>query len=46
VNLEAPDEFNRHVGDFLARVDAGRWTQRNPASLSASAILPPSEEGG
>jgi pimeloyl-ACP methyl ester carboxylesterase len=46
VNLEAPDEFNRHMGDFLARVDAGRWTQRNPASLSASAILPPSEEGG
>jgi pimeloyl-ACP methyl ester carboxylesterase len=36
INLEAPDEFNRLVGDFLAQVDAGRWPQRDPRSLSAS----------
>ena len=31
VNLEEPDLFNQVVGDFLARVDAGRW----PAARSA-----------
>jgi len=41
VNLEDPDAFNRAVLDFLTAVDAGRWPLRNPASLSASAILPP-----
>ena len=43
VNLEEPDAFNRAVLDFLTLVDAGRWTRRNPASLSASAILPTTE---
>ena len=41
VNLEDPDAFNRAVLDFLTAVDAGRWPMRNPASVSASAILPP-----
>jgi pimeloyl-ACP methyl ester carboxylesterase len=41
VNLEDPESFNRAVLDFLTAVDAGRWPMRNPASLSASAILPP-----
>ncbi|MBI1726180.1 MAG: alpha/beta hydrolase [Candidatus Rokubacteria bacterium] len=41
VNLEDPETFNRAVLDFLTAVDAGRWPMRNPASLSASAILPP-----
>jgi pimeloyl-ACP methyl ester carboxylesterase len=41
INLEEPDLFNRCVLDFLTAVDAGRWTRRNPASLSNSAILPP-----
>jgi pimeloyl-ACP methyl ester carboxylesterase len=41
VNLEDPETFNRAVLDFLTAVDAGRWPLRNPASLSASAILPP-----
>src|SRR6266850_2003557 len=41
VNLEDPDAFNRIVLDFLTAVDAGRWPLRNPASISASAILPP-----
>lgn len=43
VNLEAPDAFNRHLADFVTQVDAGRWSLRNPASLSASAILPAQE---
>ena len=41
VNLEDPEAFNRAVLDFLTAVDAGCWPMRNPASLSASAILPP-----
>ena len=39
INLEEPDAFNRAVLDFVAAVDAGRWTRRNPNSISASAIL-------
>ena len=30
VNLEEPDLFNTIVGDFLTRVDAGRWPARDP----------------
>jgi hypothetical protein len=40
INLEEPDLFNRHVLDFVSVVDAGRWTPRNVASVSQSAILP------
>ena len=40
VNLEEPDLFNRQVLDFVTAVEAGRWTPRNRASLSRSAILP------
>ena len=40
INLEEPEAFNRIVSDFLAAVESGRWQARNPASLSASAILP------
>lgn len=36
INLEAPGEFNRLLGDFLAQVDAGRWPMRDPRSVSAS----------
>jgi len=36
INLEAPDEFNRILGDFLAQVDAGRWPMRDPRAVSAS----------
>lgn len=39
INLEEPDLFNRQVLDFVTAVDAGRWTPRNPASVSRSAIL-------
>jgi pimeloyl-ACP methyl ester carboxylesterase len=40
INLEEPEAFNRAVSDFLTAVEAGAWGPRNPASLSASAILP------
>jgi pimeloyl-ACP methyl ester carboxylesterase len=46
INLEEPEAFNRAVLDFLTAVDAGRWPLRNPASLSASAILPAAPAGG
>jgi pimeloyl-ACP methyl ester carboxylesterase len=36
INLEAPDEFNRILGDFLAQVDSGRWPLRDPRAVSAS----------
>jgi len=42
INLEEPDLFNRAVLDFLTAVDSGRWPRRDPASKSASAILPAS----
>ena len=35
VNLEEPDLFNQVVGDFLERVDAGRWPPRDPRSIAA-----------
>jgi hypothetical protein len=40
INIEEPEAFNRAVSDFLMTVEAGKWGRRNPASLSASAILP------
>ncbi|HSF29172.1 MAG TPA: alpha/beta hydrolase [Candidatus Tectomicrobia bacterium] len=40
LNIEEPDAFNRIVSDFLTAVEAAKWGARNPASLSASAILP------
>ncbi len=36
INIEAPDEFNRIVGDFIAQVDAGRWPSRDARAMSAS----------
>jgi pimeloyl-ACP methyl ester carboxylesterase len=36
INLEAPDEFNRLLGDFLAQVDSGQWPMRDPRAVSAS----------
>jgi 3-oxoadipate enol-lactonase len=33
VNLEEPDLFNALVADFLSRVEAGRWTARDPRAL-------------
>ena len=39
INLEEPEAFNRALLDFVTAVDAGRWTRRNPNSISGSAIL-------
>jgi 3-oxoadipate enol-lactonase len=33
VNQEEPALFNQTVGDFLARVEAGRWPVRDPRSV-------------
>jgi 3-oxoadipate enol-lactonase len=38
VNLEEPDLFNRVVGQFLTRVEAGRWSARDPRSRSAEGV--------
>ena len=35
-NLEEPAAFNRAVADFIATVDAGRWSLRDPRSLATS----------
>ena len=40
VNLEEPDLFNAVVGDFLARVEAGRWTVRDPRTRGARPFKP------
>lgn len=32
LNLEEPEAFNRAVLDFIATVEAGRWTPRDPRS--------------
>jgi len=34
VNLEEPALFNQIVGDFLDRVEAGRWLPRDPRSIA------------
>ena len=41
VNLEEPDLFNAVVGDFLGRVEAGRWGPRDPRSIASNPSAPP-----
>jgi pimeloyl-ACP methyl ester carboxylesterase len=36
INIEEPDEYNRIVGEFLSRVDSGRWPMRDPRAISKS----------
>jgi pimeloyl-ACP methyl ester carboxylesterase len=36
INIEAPDEFNRILGEFMAQVGADRWPMRDPRAVSAS----------
>ena len=45
INQEEPDLFNRSLLDYITQVDAERWSLRNPASLSESAVLNPAEIG-
>ena len=40
VNLEEPDLFNALVGDFLIRVEAGRWAARDPATRGTRPFSP------
>lgn len=40
VNLEEPDLFNHVVSDFIARVEAGRWSSRDPRTRSAEGVIP------
>jgi pimeloyl-ACP methyl ester carboxylesterase len=35
-NLEEPERFTRAVAEFIAVVDAGRWSARDPRSLAKS----------
>jgi pimeloyl-ACP methyl ester carboxylesterase len=38
MNIEDPGAFNRAVLDFITWVDAGRWWERNPETLSGAII--------
>lgn len=35
LNLEEPDLFNRHLAEFIAQVEAGRWGRRDPRANPA-----------
>ena len=39
-NLEEPDLFNQVLGDFLSRVDAGRWSPRDPRTITDTGQRP------
>jgi proline iminopeptidase len=41
VNLEEPDLFNQALGDFIARVEAGRWAPRDPRTVQTMPVAPP-----
>ena len=36
VNIEEPAAFNAALADFLAQVDAGRWSMRDPRAVNQS----------
>lgn len=38
INIEAPDAFNRELGDFMAWVDSGRWPARDPRAMVKSLL--------
>jgi pimeloyl-ACP methyl ester carboxylesterase len=40
VNLEEPELFNAVVGDFLSRVEAGRWLPRDPRTRGGRPFTP------
>ena len=44
LNLEEPELFNQFLQTFITQVDCGRWTLRNPVSLSGSAVLAPDQK--
>jgi len=46
VNLEEPELFNQVVGDFLARVEVGRWRARDPRSIGTRPLVTVEPAGG
>jgi pimeloyl-ACP methyl ester carboxylesterase len=40
-NLEEPALYNQICGDFMARVEAGRWELRDPRSMTTAIISTP-----
>ena len=38
LHLEEPDAFNRHLGEFLHQVEAGRWRARDPRTMKSSVL--------
>jgi pimeloyl-ACP methyl ester carboxylesterase len=38
VNLEEPDLFNRFCDDFFHQVESGRWSKRDPRSVTGSIL--------
>ena len=45
MNLEEPDAFNRAVLDFVTLVEAGRWTERDPATMTGAIMAAPLPAG-
>jgi len=41
INQEEPALFNQLLGDFMARVDAGRWELRDPRSMTTDILWTP-----
>ncbi len=41
INLEEPALFNQMLGDFIARVDAGRWGMRDERSITTDILWTP-----
>ncbi len=39
INLEEPTMFNQHLSEFFSTVEQGRWTQRDPRSISATGSI-------
>ena len=44
INLEEPALFNQLLGDFLARVDAGRWEMRDERSITSNILWTPDDK--
>ena len=40
-NLEEPALYNQFCGDFMTRVEAGRWEMRDPRSMTTAIISTP-----
>ena len=43
INLEEPALFNQMLGDFIARVDVGRWEMRDKRSITSNILWTPDD---